>query len=220
MKLVGKGFLVADGKIEESTTGLTPKPHSTKLEPKVKKSSSRRVLFIVGSLVAVIILGLFGSAIVSRSNANNDPMDPRKVEGKVALSERQLHDVVIAKQLTVYWAGPVPGDKYSLVAKEAGQSFVRYLPGGLGLSDSGNTFRIIGTYSQKGAFLTTQSAGTQLGNVGFTNIDANSVFYSKARPRDVYMGIKDKDIQLEIFDPGIDQALGLSLLHGQIQQIG
>jgi hypothetical protein len=33
------------------------------------------------------------------------------------------------------------------------------------------------------------------------------------------MGIKDKDIQIEIFDPGIDQALGLSLIHNQIQRI-
>ena len=31
--------------------------------------------------------------------------------------------------------------------------------------------------------------------------------------------LEDEDIQIEIYDPGIDQALGLSLIHNQIKQI-
>lgn len=182
----------------------------------MKKPKLGRLLFFVGSFAAVVILGFFGFISVLRSNANNNPLN---VQGKVALSEHQLRDIVNAKHLTVYWAGPVEGAKYSLVAEKPGQSFVRYLPGGRGLSDTGNTFRIIATYTEKNAFLVTQSAGAQLGNVGFANIDGNSVFYVKTAPRDVHMGIKGKDLQIEIFDPGIDQALGLSLIHRQIQQI-
>lgn len=211
------GGLVAEVRTENGILSSTPKSGSSKMEPRVKKRRLAKLLFLVGSFAAVAVLGFFGFVMVSRSNAANNPLN---VQGKVALSEHQLRDIVNAKHLTVYWAGPVAGAKYSLVAEKAGQSFVRYLPQGRGLSDTGNTFRVIATYSQKNAFSVTQSAGAQLGNVGFTNIDGNSVFYAKTGPRDVYMGINDKDIQIEIFDPGIDQALGLSLIHDQIRQIG
>jgi len=63
------------------------------------------------------------------------------------------------------------------------------------------------------------SSGKKEGSLGFTNIDGNAVFYVRSRPTNVYMAIKDKDIQVEIFDPGQDQAVALALFKGQIQQI-
>lgn len=180
-----------------------------------KRKKSRPLLFL-GSLVAVVVLGIAGYFIISHYSKDTDE---QKVQGKVALSANELRSVVIAKHLTVYWAGPMEGAKYALIANKPGAAFVRYLPNGSGLNDTTTSFRVIATYAQKGAFLITQSAGGVSGNVGFTNVDGNAVFYVKTRPTNVYMGIKEKDIQIEIFDPGIDQALGLSLIHNQIQQI-
>ncbi|HEX7405652.1 MAG TPA: hypothetical protein VF307_06995 [Candidatus Nanopelagicaceae bacterium] len=176
----------------------------------------RRLIFLSATIVGVIVLGSLGYVLISNMSSGNDL---KKIQGKYAMSERELRDIVKSKHLTVYWAGPVVGDKYALTIGAAGQTFVRYLPNGKGLTTTGSTFRIIATYSLKGAFLATQTAGTQTGNVGFTNVDGNSVFYVKTRPTNVYMGIKGQDIQLEIFDPAIDQALALALFHGQIQPI-
>ena len=176
----------------------------------------RRSFLAIGSFVAVVILGFAGYLIISHFSKTNDA---QKIEGKVAMSADELHTVVLVKHLTVYWAGPMVGAKYALIANKPGSSFVRYLPNGQGLDDTTTSYRVIATYSQKGAFLVTQSAGGVTGNVGFTNVDGNAVFYVKTRPTNVYMGIKNKDIQIEIFDPGIDQALGLSLIHNQVQQI-
>jgi hypothetical protein len=175
----------------------------------------RRLIFTL-TVIGVLILGFLGYSLISNLGSGNDL---KKIQGKYAMSEKELRDIVKTKHLTAYWAGPVAGDKYSLNIGAAGQTFVRYLPAGQGLTATGSTFRIIATYSLKGAFLTTQTAGTQPGNVGFTNVDGNSVFYVKSRPTNVYMGMKGKDIQLEIFDPAIDQALALALFHGQIQLI-
>jgi hypothetical protein len=58
-----------------------------------------------------------------------------------------------------------------------------------------------------------------VGNVGFVNADGNAVFYSKARPTNIYDGLKGKDIQVEVFDPLVDQALGLVLVRNQVRQI-
>lgn len=180
--------------------------------PKRKKG---RPLVVLGSLIAVVILGVAGYFVISHFSQSTDA---DKTQGKVAMSADELRSIVLAKHLTVYWAGPMTDAKYTLVNR-SGAYFVRYLPNGNGLNDTTTSFRVIATYPQKGAFLITQSAGGVIGNVGFTNADGNAVFYVKTRPTNVYMGIKDKDIQIEIFDPGIDQALGLSLIRNQILQI-
>jgi hypothetical protein len=182
----------------------------------LRNAKKRRPLLTFGSLFAVIILGVAGYFIISYFGTNNDA---QKIQGKIAMSADELRSVVLSKHLTVYWSGPSVGAKYALIANNSGSSFVRYLPHGNGLNDTTTSFRVIATYALKGAFSITRSAGAVTGNVGFTNVDGNAVFYVKARPTNVYMGIKGKEIQLEIFDPGIDQALGLSLIHNQIVQI-
>jgi hypothetical protein len=181
-----------------------------------RRQMKKRPFLSLGGLLAVVILGVGGYLAISHFSGN----DAEKTQGKVAMSAEDLRSIVIAKHLTVYWAGPTTGAKYALIANKAGSSFVRYLPNGNGINDTTTSFRVIATYTLKNAFSITQSAGKVTGNVGFTNVDGNAVFYVKARPTNVYMGIKGQDTQLEIFDPGIDQALGLSLIHNQIVQIG
>ncbi|MBI3428781.1 MAG: hypothetical protein HY050_01720 [Actinobacteria bacterium] len=180
-----------------------------------KRKRGKGFYFIV-TLLIVALLGGASYYIMGKSTRSNDAL---KIQGKVAMSEQELRDVVVAKKITVYWAGPLEETKYALIANKGGSTFVRYLPKGNGLNDTTTSYRVIATYIQKGAFLITQSAGNVVGNVGFTNVDGNAVFYVKTRPTNVYMGIKDKDIQIEIYDPGIDQALGLALIHNQVKQI-
>jgi hypothetical protein len=180
------------------------------------KSKQKRPVLLISTVLALVILIVSGYLIFAHSRQSSDT---QKTLGKVAMTADELRSVVLAKKLVVYWAGPVSGDKYALITNNAGASFVRYLPNGQGIGDSTTSYRVIATYTQKDAFLITQSAGGVSGNVGFTNVDGNAVFYVKTRPTNVYMGIKNKDIQIEIFDPGIDQSLGLSLLHNQILQI-
>lgn len=200
---------IAEGEFIDHETS----PYVDFSSPKRKRS---RPLLVIGSFFSILILGIAGYLIISHFSNSNDA---DKTAGKVAMSADELRSVVLSKHLNVYWAGPMTGAKYALIANKSGSTFVRYLPNGNGINDTTTSFRVIATYPQKGAFLITQSAGGVTGNVGFTNVDGNAVFYVKSRPTNVYMGLKDKDIQIEIFDPGIDQALGLSLIHNQIEQI-
>lgn len=194
--------------IEEIVTPVTSESVLTKRG----KSTMRIVVAFV-----IVILGVGGYLLISHKV--NSGGDLAKIEGKVALSEQELKDVVAAKKLTVYWAGPQTGAKYTLIATTPGIAYVRYLPGGVGLDDTKTLFRAIGTYVQKNAYSVSLAAGRADGNMGFTNSDGNAVFYSKARPSNVYVGIKGKDIQVEVFDPVVDQALGLVLVRGQISLV-
>lgn len=191
---------------------VTPTQEQVEESVVMEKKSSRRVLtWIV--IAIVLVAGFF---LIKHQRSGNDLA---KVQGKVAMSADELRSVVLAKKLTVYWAGPQDGAKYTLIATTPGVAFVRYLPGGVGLNDTKTLFRAIGTYTQKNAFAVSTAGAAATGNVGFVNADGNAVFYSKARPSNVYIGIKGKDIQVEVFDPVVDQALGLVLVKNQVRQI-
>ncbi len=189
-------------------------PTETQVEETVAadSKSSRKVLIAI--IVAILVVG--GFALVRNQRSGNDI---EKIQGKVAMSAQELRDVVAAKHITAYWVGPQDGAKYTLIASNPGVAFVRYLPGGVGLNDTKTLFRAIGTYTQKNAFAVSTAGALVPGNAGFVNADGNAVFYSKARPTNVYIGIKGQNIQIEVFDPVVDQALGLVLVKNQVRQI-
>ena len=180
------------------------------------KSKSRRVLLWLLSFI--LVAGPVLAAFYFGTHTHKTP-DRQKMQGTVALSEGELHGVVHSQNLVVFWTGPISGDKYSLFVPKSGVAVVRYLPNGVGLSDATPKYRLVATYAQTNAFSITQAAGAQVGNLGFINIDGNSVFYVKTHPTNVYVGLKGRDFQVEIFDPGQDQAVALALFKGQIQQI-
>lgn len=173
-------------------------------------------LTLIVSLIAIAVLV---AGVVTLALNISNKSDTQKIQGKVAMDEKELRAIVHTKHLVVYWAGSLAGYKYALIAEKPGSAFVRYLPNGQGLNDETMAYRVIATYALKGAFSATQAAGAEVGRVGFTNVDGNAIFYTTTRPTNVFMGMRDKDIQVEIFDPGVDQALGLALIHNLIQPI-
>lgn len=127
--------------------------------------------------------------------------------GKVALSEAQLRDVVAGEGLVVYWLGPQEGALYALNSVSTAQNYVRYLPNGDGLDDTSPNYRVIGTYETKDAYEVTLSNAKKANSVGFTNEDGNAVYYGTLNPNSVYVGVSGTDSQVEIFDPNSGLAL-------------
>ena len=140
-------------------------------------------------------------------------------KGEVALTQGQLRDLVVGEGLIVYWLGPEIGARYTLVSVNKNQNYVRYLPGGEGLGDAGANFRVVGTYETKDAFLVTQNQGKSADSVGFTNSSGDSLYYKMARPLSVYVGLKNTDDQIELFNPIAGQALTDAKTPGLIKRI-
>ncbi len=208
----------------DSTQGITTHPHVDAAIPEdgseVMTSATQptkkagRLWFV---LLLIIAIGV-GAYFLFFHNKTNTT-DVAKIQGKVALSEQDLRDVVAANHLTVYWAGPMAGAKYSLIATNPNLMYLKYLPGGVGINDNTTPFRTVGTYVQKNAFAVGKYTGSVAGNIGMTSPDGNSVFYAFARQTNVYVGIKGKDIQVEVYDPVDGAALGLALKQNQIVPI-
>ena len=141
------------------------------------------------------------------------------MHGGKAVDEVELRHVITANHLTVYWVGPEKGSKYVLNAAVLSSISLRYLPQGSSLTDATATYREVGTFTSPDAFNITQKAGTQANGVGFVNVDGNAVYYDSRDPKNVYIGMKGKDIQVEIFDPRPDQALAAAIMQHKVQQL-
>lgn len=144
----------------------------------------------------------------------------KAANGKVALTQSQLRDIVVGEGLVVYWLGPEDGALYTLISVNTNQNYVRYLPGGQGLNDVGANFRVVGTYSAKDAFKVTQNDAKAANGVGLISADGNAIYYNTTRPLSVYIGRKNTDDQIELFNPTAGQALADARTPGLLQRIG
>jgi hypothetical protein len=190
------------------------------------KSRSRRLMMITFGVVAFVAVSVGAFYLGSHFKGTSEVRQSIQANGTTgsttfagAMSEQELRSAVQASHLTVYWAGPVAHYKYSLFIPKSGVTVVKYLPAGNGLDDTAPNYRVIGTYIQADATTAVVTSGKKTGSVGFTNADGNAVFYVRSRPTNVYVAIKNKGVQIEIFDLIQDQSLALALFKGQIQQI-
>ena len=206
-KRVGVSDLL-DGGIRE-VTGI--------YEP-AKKVRFRRVIpYVITALIFSTVS--FGAEYYFNTKRSASEEVLLVLHGGKAVDAAELRKVVAADHLTVYWVGPETGSKYVLNAAVLSSISLRYLPQGSSLTDTSATYREVGTFTSPDAFAVTQKAGTQPNGVGFVNVDGNAVYYDSRDPKNVYLGIKGKDIQVEIFDPRPDQALAAAIMKQQVQQI-
>ena len=139
--------------------------------------------------------------------------------GQTALTESELISAVRSTGLSVFWIGSSEGAKYAFNNLAEDQNFIRYLPGGNGIADTSESYRIIGTYADPNAYETMQKAAASNTGVSSVNPDGSIVFYSKSTPLHVYLAFKDLPYQIEIFDPVPGVALRLAKTPGILKEI-
>jgi hypothetical protein len=182
----------------------------------------KMIAFFTAILVIVLFFGGFfiQKNFFSTTSISSTDLTARST-GQVALTEEQLMDTVKALKITAYWAGPVEGNLYSLDTRGPGQIYIRYLSDANGLDDTSASYRVVGTYQIKDAFITTQAAGNSVPNsIGFINGDGAAVYYTKDSPNNVYMAFDGEDIQVEIFDPKVGGAIQLASTLDAVEVIG
>jgi len=173
-------------------------------------------------LLLAILLAVGISFIATSLVGNNHQKGIDKtlrLNGLLALDATQLQELVAANGLNVYWAGPEKDGKYLINASNPLQISIRYLPKGHEMSSTRATYRDIETFVQRNAFKVIQEAAATKNGIGFINGDGNAVYYNKLEPSNVYVGIKVEDLQIQIFDPQVDQSLAIAMQQGRLTSI-
>ncbi len=193
------------------------------------------ILFTVAALSALFSFALTWAIVASRpvkvtfalpNQTNNVTATPTATptvnansSGQVALSEDQLKAEVRKVGGSIFWAGAMPGAKYTFNHLAAGQDYIRYLPDGKGLADTTQNYRVIATYKEAKAYETIVAAAKLKTGVSLTNPDGSVVYYAKATPTHVYMAFKGFGYQIEIFDPAPGASLKLATTPGAIASL-
>lgn len=186
-------------------------------EPVKKAKFGRLVPYVVTALLFSTIS--FGAEYYFNSKRSASEEILLILHGGKAVDVQQLRDVVRSNHLNVYWVGPESGSMYVLNAAVLTSISLRYIPAGASANDAQVSYREVGTFVSANAFAVTQKAGSLPNGVGFVNVDGNAVYYDARDPKNVYLGIKGQDLQVEIFDPRPDQALAAAIMRGQVQKI-
>ncbi|MEI9907104.1 MAG: hypothetical protein WDO06_03585 [Actinomycetota bacterium] len=180
-----------------------------------------RVRYLIPYIItAIIFSGISVTAeryLTSKQHAAEENL--LVIHGAKAVDAKELRDVVIKNGLTVYWVGEEPGAKYILNAAITSGISVRYIPAGTSSTDATTTYREVGTFVSPQAFSVTRKAASLDNGVGFINVDGNAVYYDSRDPKNVYVGLKNKNIQVEVFDPRPDQALAQVMTSARVQRI-
>ena len=167
----------------------------------------------VTALISVFLLSSTITYGITHKLDSNSPTTTTflaKISGGVALSESELIDVITQLKRNVYWTGPEKGAKYTVNALTDGQTYIRYLPGGKGVSDTLPKYRTVGTYESEDAYTATLAAGNEANGVSFTTADGRVIHYNKSSSDNVYLAYKGKPYQIEIFDPNPETALKMA----------
>lgn len=187
------------------------------LEPVKKARFHNLVPYIAIALIFSTVS--FGAEFYFNSKRSASEEVLLVLHGGKAVDANELRNVVVANRLTVYWVGPEPGAKYVLNAAVLSSISLRYLPIGASLSNTSTAYREVGTFTSLNAFAVTQQAASLTNGVGFVNVDGSAVYYDSRDPKNVYVGLKNKDIQVEVFDPRPDQSLAVAIMQGRVRQI-
>ena len=192
------------------------------------------ILFTVAALSALLSFALTWAVVASRPLKVTFSLPPTtsgvtapaptptgnaNASGQAVLTEDQLKAEVRKVGSSVFWAGALPGAKYTFNHLAPGQDFVRYLPNGQGLVDTTQNYRVIATYKEATAYDTIVKASKLKTGVSITNPDGSVIYYAKATPTHVYMAFKGVPYQIEIFDPVPGASLKLATTPGAIASL-
>lgn len=160
-------------------------------------------VILLSSILAVLGADLY------RIHATAGVENGLRLIGERAMTQTELRDIVVSNHLLVYWAGPSGNSNYLLDTSEANVIVVTTLPPGQRAKETRSSYPQIATYIVKNAFRTVLNGGANKDVGGFINPDGNSVFYSSMDPQNVFVGIRGKDLEVQIFDstPGTSLAI-------------
>ena len=214
---VGKEGTAASMEASESKTGLTETP-----ERPVRRSArrERRRWPRVGALVAIAaVLGIgIWYALDSQDNGSSDATVEQEAGTPVALSPNGLRTLATAMGQPIYWLGPRADTTYEVMQTSNGRVYVRYLPDGTKVGDSG-TFLTVGTYAVPNAYGVLES-GTRESGASAIKVAGGGIGLARARnPSDVYVAYPGSDYQIEVYSPNPKEARGL-VESGQLKAVG
>lgn len=169
---------------------------------------------------AVLALAVVVGAVAWIASGDDESGVPAPATPEVRIVDpEELANLSAVLGHPVYWAGPQPGTELELTESEGGSVQLRYVEPDAPLGEESPEALTIGTYplpDPRGALAT---FAAEPGSVVRRSQKGLKVFSSEASPSSVYFASPDNSVQVEVYDPSPERALGLAL-SGQVRPAG
>jgi hypothetical protein len=174
-----------------------------------------RFLVVIAVSSGVALLG----ADIYNSHQTRGLDAALRVHALSSMTESQLRQTVVSNHLLVYWPGPSTGSNYLLDTVESNVIVLTVLPPGEHVAQTRTSYPQFATYVLKNAFQAVLSGGNNPSVGGFINADGNSVFFSSLDPKNVFVGIRGEDVEVQIFHPTQGMSLDIAKAAGRLVPI-
>ena len=197
-----------------------PSPESEPGRPEKSKSAFSRPRVRLGAIVAIAIAAGFVAWLLVDSRDDTSSSTQTTASGPVfgpdALSESELEDLSSTLQQPIYWAGTKSGYTYEVTRTTDGRVYVRYLPSGTKVGDSGANYLIVVTYPFAKAYKAVKAVaggnGIKLPGGGLALVD-------KGYPKSVHVAFRGVNYQVEVYHPVPATSLSVAV-SGDVRPVG
>jgi hypothetical protein len=149
---------------------------------------------LAGALIAAALVGVGFWFIVWDTGSSTTPAQERAVPRAVSVDGLTR----LARERTIYWAGPMPGVTYELTRSDR-RVDLRYLPAAAPVGTTRPQLSI-GSYEVRNAFAVTSAAAKRPDSVQIDIGSRGVAFYDARRPTNVYLAHRGSGVQVEIYD--------------------
>ena len=198
-----------------------PSPEPEPGRPEKSESAFSRPGVRLGGIVAIAIAAgfvvwLFVDSRDDTSSSTQATATGTTFGGPAALSESELEDLSTTLQQPIYWAGTKDGYTYEVTRTTDGRVYVRYLPPGTEVGDSGANHLIVVTYPFAKAYRAVRAVaggnGIKLPGGGLALVD-------KGHPKSVHLAFRGVNYQVEVYDPVPSTSLSVAA-SGDVLPVG
>jgi len=196
------------GMSEETTT--VPDEPSEDAAPNGRR---RRSIVIGLVVVAAVAGGAIAWVLFGRASSDKPQVVPIAPVGLSASGLRALSAVV---PQPIYWAGPRKGYLYELKRTSDGSVYVRYLPPGVSVGESGDGYLVVATYPSADALSALQKSAN---GQGISIPGGGLAVVNPKTQKSVYVALPDEDYEAEVFDARLAGALAL-VKAGLVRPVG
>ncbi len=176
----------------------------------------KRWLFVVAVLSALLMVSVAQFIHLRQVNETRTKLINL---GLIPVDAEMLQTQVKKFGLFAYWTGPDEGFNYTLDTRIQDEVVLKYIALEPDRAAVVEPERMITTYAQKGAFEIVRDHTKTSTSLSFINADGNSVFIDSSEPNSVYVGIKEKNIQVWLYDKRATRNLALASEKGRLQPI-
>jgi hypothetical protein len=179
-----------------------------------RKESAKKQATLGIALGTIVFVGL--ALALALSGEDNSP---NSSNGAEVLSGGELREAVSGTGTPVYWAGERRGTELELSRPDSSRTYVRYLTGDAKAGDPRANFLTVATYDRPHPVEELRHQGKREGAVLAEAPGGAVVYYDRRVPQSVYIAYPGVDVQIEVYDPNVKQALTL-VNSGQIVAVG